>query len=95
METQSIKKTGYDGLWKLGKRVNRLALEWKLMEDLSKEGLGTQDIEARAWSKQINREVKKGRGKPDLAKGRYSKIVSRDRKYIEMEIRRKTVEAKK
>ena len=46
---------GNNGLWKLGKHVTRMALEWKFVEDLSKEGLGTQDVEFRAWRREVNR----------------------------------------
>ena len=57
--------------------------------------MGTQDVEARAWRKQVNREVKKGRKRPALAKGRYGLMITRDKKYIEQEMRMKTVEAKR
>ena len=43
----------------------------------------------------MNREVKKGRQKPALEKGRYSKIIVRDKKYVENMMKMKTEEAKK
>ena len=56
--------TGNISLWKLGKRVTRLALEWKLIEDMQREGIGTQEIEARAWRDRCSEKSR--REKEDL-----------------------------
>ena len=79
--------TGNNGLWKLGKKVTMLALEWKLLEDLQREGIGTQEVEARAWRRQVFREAKKGRGMKALVKGRYNRVVKRDKNFVGNEMK--------
>ena len=75
-------KAGYHGLWKLGRRMNLMALSWKLMEDLRKKELGVWEVECAAWTRSMNRRVKKGLDRPAFAKGWYGNGLQRDRKFI-------------
>ena len=64
-------KAGYDGLWNLGKKMNSMALSWKLLEDLRSERVGVWEVECQALTRSMNRIVKKGHERPALGKGWY------------------------
>ena len=66
------KRTGLDGLWKLGRRVNKLVLSWKFLGDLHEEGIGVNEVEAQAWVRTVNCEAKKGRNVKDGKRGWHS-----------------------
>ena len=86
--------TGSTGLWKLGQKTSRLALSWKFMEDLAREGVGNNEVELRAWKRSANREVKKGKEWPKLDTGRYDREFTRDRKYVRMVMKTRAEHAK-
>ena len=75
-------KAGNHGLWKASKKVNMLALSWKLLEDLRREKIGIWEIECQAWNRSMNRRVKLGKERIALEKGRYGKGLRRDTEYV-------------
>ena len=44
-------KTGFHGLWKLGERMNAMALSWKYLHDVQEEDVGINEVEAKAWKR--------------------------------------------
>ena len=62
---------GFDGLWRLGRKVNRLVLSWNFIQHLMEEGLALREIECQAWQRVVNREDKKGKKVKGLEKGVY------------------------
>ena len=87
------RKAGSTGLWKLGRKATKLSLSWKYLEDLAGQKIGVTEVEAQAWTRAANREVKKGRKRP-LNKGRYSEQFRRDRKFIGVQMRASAQQAK-
>ena len=64
-----------------------MALSWKFLEDLVQEGLGVNEVEAEAWQRAINREVKKGNNKIGLKKMEYGVGLKRDEEYVQKVMR--------
>ena len=87
------RKAGTSGLWKLGRRAAKLALSWKYLEDLNEEKIRVNEVEAQAWTRAANREVKKGKKRP-LAKGRYCEVFKRDKKYIGIQMKARAQQAR-
>ena len=83
-----------DGLWKLGRRVNKLVLSWKFLGDLHEEGLGVNEVEAQAWVRTVNREVKKGRQVKDRKRGWYRNGLRRDQEMIKVQMKVRVQQAK-
>ena len=71
-----------------------MALSWKFLEDVAKEGIGTNEVEMKAWIRSANQEVKKGKERPTLDKGRYDLKFRRDRKYIGNEMKLRVEQAR-
>ena len=46
-------KAALHGPWVQGRRMNKFALAWKLMEDLVLEEFGMNEVEAYEWKKKI------------------------------------------
>ena len=61
---------GQEGLWKLGIRSNRLALDWKFMSDLEEKSLGVNQVEMVSWNRVVTHEEKKVKLKIIPKKGR-------------------------
>ena len=51
---------GLTGLWRIGRRMCLQSLAWKLLEDLKKSGIGTNEVESEAAKREWKRTVKKG-----------------------------------
>ena len=67
---------------KLGLYTNKLALCCNVLEDLAKEGTGTNEVEVKAWIRSANRKIEKGRCRSTLDKGRYKTKFRIDMRYI-------------
>ena len=52
---------GEKGLWEVSKRTTMLALATQLLEDLRDIGVGTNDVEADARKREVQRRIKKGK----------------------------------
>ena len=85
---------GSTGLWRLSQKMTTMALSWKLLQDLEEQKIGVNEVEAEAWKRQANREVKKGKEWPKGRRGRYEGDLRRDEKYIEKQMRIRAQQAK-
>ena len=76
-------EAGLIDLERLGERMTRQSLAMKLMENLYKKGVGTNEIESRAWDRKSQREIKKGNIKKvkEICQGNRN-AKERDVKYV-------------
>ena len=76
-------EAGLIDLERLGERMTRQSLAMKLMENLYKKGVGTNEIESRAWDRKSQSEIKKGniRKAKEICQGNRN-AKERDMKYV-------------
>ena len=80
--TAEVMAGEYRSLWKLGRKMNKMALSWKFMEDMVKEGMGVNEVEAESWIRSYGRAVKKGQDISGLKRLEYDGRMERDGKYV-------------
>ena len=49
----------------------KMALSWKLLTDLAHEGMVVNEVEAQAWTRTWNCEIKNGKKLGNIKKGMY------------------------
>ena len=74
--------------------MGRMVLSWKLLEVLTKEGIGTKEVERMAWQRSCNRAAKLGYRMKDFKKGVYEGVLRRDTKHVRIEMEARTRQAK-
>ena len=57
-------EAGYDGLCKLNRKMVKMALSWKFLQDAEEKNIGTNEVEMDEWKKEAKREEKKGQRLP-------------------------------
>ena len=59
-----------------------MAIGWRQLELMRKEGIGVKEVESQAWTRSMNREVKKGKNVKGIKKGEYTAWFKRDERFI-------------
>ena len=71
-----------------------MALAVKLLEDMTREGIGVNKVETSEWQRMANREAKKGQGKKILPGGKKILVLKKERRMVVMKMEQRVLETK-
>ena len=57
----AAEEAGIASLWKLSYKATSMALAVRLLEDMTDQGVGLNEVESLEWRRRVSREAKKGR----------------------------------